>query len=168
MAEDLAKLKGKKLTERQLMDLAIQISRSCRSEPGKVSPQVGAAIARNGVLLDFAYRGELKAGEHAEYTLLERKLPRARLSNAILYTTLEPCTHRNHPKVACCERVIDRGLKRVVIGTLDPNPVVRGMGELRMQEAGIEITRFAPELVPTIRALNERFAALTCPQKPYQ
>lgn len=166
-SEDLTKLIGKKLSERQLMELAIEISRRCVSELGKVSPQVGAVIARNGVLLDFAYRGEIKAGEHAEYTLLERKLSKARLSAAVLYTTLEPCTHRNHPKVACCDRVIDRGLKRVVIGTLDPNPIIRGMGELRMQEAGIEITRFDPDLVPTIRALNQPFVALH-PLRPIQ
>ena len=166
-ADDLNKLKGKPLTERQLMEVAVEISRRCVSEPGKVSPRVGAVIARNGVLLDFAYRGEVKPGEHAEYTLLERKLPKARLSGAVLYTTLEPCTHRNHPKVACCDRVIDRGLKRVVIGTLDPNPIVCGMGELKMQEASIEITRFDPDLVPTIRALNESFVALH-PLRPMQ
>jgi pyrimidine deaminase RibD-like protein len=164
---ELENLKGKTLSERALMELAIEISRKCVSEPGKVSPAVGAVIARNGVLLDYAYCGELKAGEHAEYTLLERKLPRARLSAAVLYTTLEPCTHRNHPKVACCERVIARGLKRVVIGTLDPNPVVRGMGELRMQETGIEITRFDPEIVPAIRELNRGFVALH-PLRPIQ
>ena len=167
IAEDVRKLKGKKLTERQLMELAVEVSRKCVSEPGKVSPRVGAVIARNGVLLDFAYRGEVKPGEHAEYTLLERKLPKARLSGAVLYTTLEPCTHRNHPKVACCDRVIDRGLKRVVIGTLDPNPIVCGMGELKMQEASIEITRFDPDLVPTIRSLNEGFVALH-PLRPLQ
>lgn len=165
--DDLAKLKGKKLTDRQLMELAIEISANCVSEPGKVSPRVGALIARNGVLLDFAYRGEVKAGEHAEYTLFERKLPRARLSDAVLFTTLEPCTHRNHPKVACCDRVIDRRLKRVVIGTLDPNPIVCGMGELKMQEAGIEIARFDADLVPKMRELNESFIALH-PLRPIQ
>jgi pyrimidine deaminase RibD-like protein len=167
IAGDPQKLRGKKLTERQLMELAVEISRKCVSEPGKVSPRVGAVIARNGSLLDFAYRGEMKPGEHAEYTLLQRKLPQVDLSGAVLYTTLEPCTHRNHPKVACCERVIARGLRRVVIGTLDPNPMVRGMGELKIQEAGIEITRFDPDLVPTMRALNEAFVALH-PLSPLQ
>lgn len=167
ITKDPQKLKGTKLTERQLMELAIEISRKCFSEPGKVSPRVGAVIARDGTLLDFAYRGEMKPGEHAEYTLLQRKLPQVDLSGAVLYTTLEPCTHRNHPKVACCERVIARGLRRVVIGTLDPNPMVRGMGELKIQEAGIEITRFDPDLVPTMRALNEAFVALH-PLSPLQ
>lgn len=50
--------------------------------------------------------------------------------------------------------MIDRKLKRVVIGTLDPNQTIRGLGELRLQEAGIEITRFAPDFVLQLRELN--------------
>jgi pyrimidine deaminase RibD-like protein len=151
-------LRGKRQTERRLMELAIELAAACVSEPGKVSPKVGAVVARDGVVLDVAFRGELKAGEHAEYTLLERKLPRAKLAGAVLYTTLEPCTHRNHPKIACTDRIIARGVKRVVIGMLDPNTQIRGLGELRLQDAGIEITRFEPDLVPRIRDLNRAFA----------
>lgn len=144
----------------KFMRLAIELASKCVSESGKVSPKVGAVVVKDGVVLAAAYRGELKAGEHAEYTLLERKLKGVDLEGATIYSTLEPCTHRNHPKVSCTDRVIERKLKRVVIGTLDPNQTIRGLGELRLQEAGVEITRFTPELVPHIRELNREFAAL--------
>ncbi|GLK92230.1 deaminase [Pseudomonas turukhanskensis] len=144
----------------EFMQLAIELASKCVSESGKVSPKVGAVVVKDGVILAAAYRGELKTGEHAEYTLLERKLKGVDLEGATIYSTLEPCTHRNHPKISCTDRVIDRKLKRVVIGTLDPNQTIRGLGELRLQDAGVEITRFEPELVLQIRELNREFAAL--------
>ena len=101
-------------TEREFMALAIELAEKCLSEAGKVSPKVGAVAVRDGVILGTAYRGEVKPGEHAEYTLFERKLKKVDLKGATLYTTLEPCTHRNHPKIACADRVIARGIKRVV------------------------------------------------------
>lgn len=145
---------------REYMQLAVELASNCVSEDGKVSPKVGAVVIRDGVILASAYRGELKPGEHAEYTLLERKLKGVDLEGATLYSTLEPCTHRNHPKISCTDRVIERKLKRVVIGTLDPNQTIRGLGELRLQEAGVEITRFNPDLVLRLRELNQEFAAL--------
>lgn len=144
----------------QLMQLAVNLAAKCVSEEGRVSPLVGALLERDGIVLATAYRGEMKPGEHAEYTLLERKLKDVNLEGATLYSTLEPCTHRNHPKIACTDRVIARKIKRVVIGTLDPNPTIRGLGELRLQDAGIEIARFDNEQVLMLRTLNGKFTAL--------
>lgn len=151
---------GTPQTERDIMRFAIELASKCISEKDKISPKVGAVIARDGVILASAYRGEFKPGEHAEYTLLERKLPGVNLEGTTLYSTLEPCTHRNHPKISCTDRVIARKLKRVVIGTLDPNHTIRGLGELRMQDEGIEISRFEHEFVQELRELNREFMAL--------
>ena len=112
------------------MELAIEQARkSVDLEGGAVRPKVGAVVVIDGKVMATAYRGELGEGEHAEYTALERKLEQATLAGATVYTTLEPCTTRNHPRIPCAKHLIDRRIKRVVIGMLDPNPAICGKGE---------------------------------------
>src|SRR5579863_2929538 len=110
-----------KLNQRNLMERAIQLAMKCKSEGGQPRPKVGALLAVNDAILVEGFRGETAEGDHAEYVILGPKKPSTDLAEASLYTTLELCTHRGHPKIACCQRVIEAGIKHVVIGMVDPN-----------------------------------------------
>jgi pyrimidine deaminase RibD-like protein len=147
-----------KASDRQLMLRAIDLARKCVNESGRISPKVGALVARDGKVLGEAFRGQRKPGEHAEFILLEGKLADRTLAGATLFTTLEPCTWRNPPKIACVNRIVERRIKRVVIGVLDPNHRILGRGELTLRDAGIEIARFDSDLMAQIEELNRDFA----------
>ncbi len=142
------------------MQQAIALARKCHPEDGRPHPKVGAVVARDGQLLGGAYRGEKAEGDHAEYTVLERKLPNEDLAGATLYVTLDPCTERSKEKTPCVYRVIDRGIKRVFIGMLDPNPdIARGRGLQRLRAAGIEVAFFPTALMEQLEDLNRDFIA---------
>ena len=142
------------------MELAIAAARKSTAEDERTHPMVGAVAVRGNQILGTAYRGESGPGHHAEYVLLEKKLQGESLEGATIYTTLEPCTSRNHPKTPCVERIISRGVKRVVIGTFDPNPDIRGLGVLRLRDAGVAIDVFDVDRMVEVEELNRDFIAV--------
>jgi pyrimidine deaminase RibD-like protein len=146
-----------KRTDIQFMKRAISEARLSKHEDDRSHPFVGVVVVKNRELLSTAHRGELGEGNHAEYTALEQKLPRENLSGATVYTTLEPCTARRHPKVPCAERLVERKVARVVIGMLDPNPKITGKGWLVLRAANIETDFFSNELMVEVEELNRSF-----------
>ncbi len=146
------------MTSRTLMELAVIEATKSIVEDDRAHPKVGVVVARQGEVLAVAHRGELKSGEHAEYTALEQKLKDTTIAGATVFTTLEPCTSRNHPKVPCVERLVERKVGKVVIGQLDPNPSIRGNGILRLREANIRVELFPPDLAARLEEMNREFA----------
>lgn len=76
-----------KFDKRKLMEKAIDVMLQSVSEPrsdGKDSPMVGAVLWKPDGFIETACRGELRYGDHAEYTLLERKNRHCKLDGAIL------------------------------------------------------------------------------------
>jgi len=121
------------LEDIRFMNLAI---REAYRAKGKTlpNPAVGAVVVKNGKVIATGYH-ERAGLPHAEAVALERAGKEAK--GATLYVTLEPCNHygRTPP---CTERIIRAGVKEVVIGVRDPNPVAAG-GVERLKSAGIKV-----------------------------
>jgi pyrimidine deaminase RibD-like protein len=144
------------------IDEAIQtaILEASRSVPEDVGPRpkVGAvAVSLVDERRVSAHRGELE-GAHAEFSLIKklRELswdPR----EFALFTTLEPCVVRGASKTPCAERVLEAGFPQVFIGTLDPNPLITGRGELTLLYNGLQVERFSGEASRRLVSINEDF-----------
>lgn len=99
------------------------------------NPLVGAVIVKDGRILATGYHkayGELHAERNAFKNCAENT------SGATLYVTLEPCCHYGKTP-PCTEVIMEHRIKRVVVGCLDPNPLVAGKGIRILQEAGIQV-----------------------------
>jgi pyrimidine deaminase RibD-like protein len=136
--------------------LAIEEARKSVPEDDRVHPKVGVVVVKDGRILATAHRGEFPQC-HAEYVAMEKKLADASLAGSTVYTTLEPCTSRNHPKVPCATRLAERKVARVVIGMLDPDERISGRGQRALRKAGIATELFDHDLMTDIEELNRDF-----------
>lgn len=99
------------------------------------NPLVGAVIVKNGEIVGEGFHA-LYGEHHAEINALFNAGEQAK--DATMYVTLEPCSH--HGKTPpCTKAIIKSGIKRVVIASNDPNPLVSGRGVKELQDAGIEV-----------------------------
>ncbi|HHX71200.1 MAG: bifunctional diaminohydroxyphosphoribosylaminopyrimidine deaminase/5-amino-6-(5-phosphoribosylamino)uracil reductase RibD [Miniphocaeibacter sp.] len=122
------------MDEKKFMDLAIELAEKGR---GKVNPNplVGAVIVKNGEIIGRGYH-EKYGQAHAEVNAI--KSSKKSLDGSTMYVTLEPCCHQgtNPP---CTEAIIKSGISEVIVGTLDPNPIVAGKGVGILKAKGINV-----------------------------
>ena len=146
---------------REFMELAVETMQSSINEnrTDKNSPSVGAVLVMPNGRVETACRGELSDGDHAEYTLLERKLASENLTGAMLFATLEPCAPgaRSITKTSCAERIVGRRISKVWIGIEDPDPLIDCKGIRFLQDNGVEVEMFDRDLQEVIKRLNTGF-----------
>lgn len=122
------------MSDESYIKLAIELA---KKGTGKVSPNplVGCVIIKDERIIGAGYH-EAFGGNHAEVNAINSASDK--LEGASLYINLEPCSHYGKTP-PCVDRIIEKKFKRVVIGTLDMNPLVTGSGVKKLKSAGIEV-----------------------------
>jgi diaminohydroxyphosphoribosylaminopyrimidine deaminase/5-amino-6-(5-phosphoribosylamino)uracil reductase len=131
---------------------------------GKTSPNpaVGAVIARRGQVVAAGFHRKA-GGAHAEVEALNQLRGKARRGDT-LYVTLEPCNHfgRTPP---CTQAILEKGIRKVVVGMRDPNPHVTGGGCDYLSGQGVEVVTGVLEA--ECRRLNEWFVTYVTKGRPF-
>lgn len=156
------------LTEQQRRDdefmaRALELA-SATTALASPNPQVGCVIVRDEIVLgEGAHLYDNY--DHAEIVALKqaasRDLP---VSGATAYVTLEPCSHHGRTG-PCADALVAAGMARVVVATLDPNPLVSGRGVERLRAAGIKVVTGVGE--QKARAINEAFGHFIRTRTPF-
>ena len=125
------------------------------------NPLVGAVIVKDGRIIGEGYHeryGEL----HAERNAIKNSSEST--EGADMYVTLEPCSHTGH-QPPCTEAITDARIKRVFVGSFDPNPLVSGRGINYLREQGIEV--ITEVMRDECDALNDIFFHYITTKTPY-
>lgn len=148
------------MTDRDYMFRAIELAKRGEGWTNP-NPMVGAVIVKDGRIIGEGYHercGELHAERNAIASLTESA------EDATLYVTLEPCCHYGKTP-PCTEAILEQKIKKVVIGSRDPNPKVAGKGAHILREAGVTVVEdFMRE---TCDALNPVFFHYITNKTPY-
>ncbi len=150
----------KEENDRMYMERALHLAEQGR---GRVSPNpmVGAVLVKEGRIIGEGFHA-CYGGLHAERAALEscREAPRG----STLYVTLEPCCHYGK-QPPCTDAVLENGIRRVVVGSGDPNPLVAGKGIEKLKAHGVEVTEGV--LQGPCEKLNEIFFHFIRTKTPY-
>jgi diaminohydroxyphosphoribosylaminopyrimidine deaminase/5-amino-6-(5-phosphoribosylamino)uracil reductase len=132
---------------------------------GKVSPNpmVGCVIVHENTIIGEGYH-QVYGGPHAEPNAIKAVKNPALLSESTVYVSLEPCAHWGKTP-PCANLLVEKKVKKVVIGAIDSNPLVGGKGFRILNDAGIEVV--SGILEDEVRDQNRRFFTLIEKKRPY-
>ncbi len=144
------------------MDRALDLAERGRYSVSP-NPMVGAVVVRGGKVVAEAFHRRA-GGLHAEALALKTAGGRARGGD--LYVTLEPCAHfgRTPP---CADAILASGIRRVIVASRDPNPLVRGRGLARLARAGVKILFSDSHRRRRAERQNERFRVWASRRRPF-
>ncbi len=126
------------------------------------NPLVGSVLVRDGsIIAEGHYRGV--GTDHAEVDMIKNCDQLIKPTDG-LYVNLEPCCHTGNTP-PCTDRIIESGIKRVIIGMQDPDPRVSGEGIAKLRSAGVEVT--GPVLRAQCERLNRGYISLRTNNRPY-
>jgi diaminohydroxyphosphoribosylaminopyrimidine deaminase/5-amino-6-(5-phosphoribosylamino)uracil reductase len=148
------------MDDKRWMKRALRLAEKGRGRTSP-NPMVGAVLVKDGEVVGEGYHP--RAGEpHAEIIALQRAGGQAR--GATLYLNLEPCTHYGKTP-PCVPAVIEAGVRKVVVGMEDPNPLVKGRGIEALRGAGLYVE--VGILREECRRLNEAFSKYIVKREPF-
>jgi len=149
-----------KSTHEYYMNLAMKLAMKGRGGTSP-NPLVGAVVVKNGRIIGKGFHA--KAGlAHAEVVALDEAQDAA--EGAVLYVTLEPCVHfgRTPP---CVARIIKSGVKEVIVGMVDPNPLNNGKGVEILKQNKIKVK--VGFLEAELKRMNEEFLKYITKKIPF-
>ena len=148
--------------ERKWMDRALELAERGRYSVSP-NPMVGAVLVRSGRLVAEGFH-ERAGRPHAEVEALARAGARAR--GADLYVTLEPCVHFGRT-LPCAPAILRSGVRRVIVGWRDPNPLVAGRGLADLSRQGVEVIEAEPDQRARAERQNEKFRVWIRDGRPF-
>ena len=150
------------MSDRKFLTRCLQLANYARGNTTP-NPLVGAVVVHNGRIIGEGYHH--RVGEpHAEVMAIRSMKDPSLLPESTVYCSLEPCSHFGKTP-PCSHLLVEHGVQRVVIGCLDPNPLVAGRGKAYLEQHGVIVDTYgAPE---AFEALNKVFFTNFLKKRPY-